>query len=284
MDFVCVGDISIRTSDENVSCINRMSYCAHLDNQIPGHTNKKLYVAITDIKVPKIEKEITFSYYYGNHKNPKTKKTTLKYISFEDLALQLTTICNNMFDEECEEVLQLEEKNAENKALAENKPYVAPEHLFSHDPALDIVIKYLEGRFVIEKGLFQRLYLSYEICNVMKLHSNDIGDPFGIFIDRRTCGRLCYFTNEDADTCYLFFPSLCTDKSFVNNVSSELMIPINCTQKDRNISPFVIHRAEQQSFREIYFSLLTKELNPFSFGVDVDVHPISFRILFLVKP
>ena len=103
MELTPVVELQIRTSSANCE-IGANNICHYnVGQQLNLDIDKQLYIAVKDVKVPSLEREIEFYYYYGKKQvfmpdghfpDNLMKKCILKFNSFQDLATMLMKVAN----------------------------------------------------------------------------------------------------------------------------------------------------------------------------------------------
>ena len=301
MALVNIADIIVKTNDSCVREVNEKSYCMKLNNTVPAYIDRKhdVYVAVGDVDIPMVTRSITYKAYFGRKKPLRVshmKTVTHSFSSYQELARKVSAFCNDMYDEEAKIAIDAFDEQGREIAAAETRAhpdspstYSIPFRKVVRDEVEDLVIQYFDDKFHIFKGYFVPLYLSWNLAKEMKLASDRDELPFFILKNTRLHSSLerTFFLEKDLETCYIYFPSLCKDKTFVNSRLNEFLFPIDmrpvpyAEKKFKSIIDISLLKKTQSSqLFELYFSFVTKALTPYPLGYNLLEKPAVMRILF----
>ena len=317
-----VKDIRISSKDQICYIKDSSSFHMNLTGlNIPASEKEKLYVKISNVRVPTVEKNISFSMYFGIDtkflSNELVKECDVVYTSFDDLCMKINAFVYNsfIFDSHC---LQ-SDSNSENPTNPhENTPAeTSPEPYSSLTPSVILNVREQMGGSSIDslkaKSLFALSYkngkFSLEIapkfmffssCNLMKLIGFETEINEALLVNSRS--------NVDAmKECEFAFMKIC--KPFTVSNEKEFLLPKEqiCYITSRNLvaptffqngcnycvlgSFDMVHkkmtcfpkRLASNRLCELSFTMLNCQMEPYFFGVNLKKSPFSFDINIL-KP
>ena len=292
MELTPVVELQIRTSSANCE-IGANNICHYnVGQQLNLDIDKQLYIAVKDVKVPSLEREIDFHYYYGKKEVPMhhgqfpdnlMKKCILKFNSFEDLAMMLMKVANK----------QLKPLFDTNPPKSSIKDFVR--------------VIYQNERFHINIPFGMYLILTCNVCRLLGFYEEiydacDESTKALVVSGRKTRDDIIANAELNIDFNHLFhsssvychfhlpFTSRCLFNFFdivqvprvVDGTNYSIlftydMVAKKCVQNSHFM--FDIKRFKKDQLRNLRFSFLDESMQPFRFNVDLKQQPISFVIV-----
>ena len=292
MELTPVVELQIRTSSANCE-IGANNICHYnVGQQLNLDIDKQLYIAVKDVKVPSLEREIDFHYYYGKKEVPMhhgqfpdnlMKKCILKFNSFQDLATMLMKVANK----------QLKPLFDANPAKSSIKDFVK--------------VIYQDERFHINIPFGMYLILTCNVCRLLGFYEeiydacdestkalvvagtktrDDVIANAELNIDFNhlfhSSSVYCHFHLPFTSRCLFNFFDIVQVPRVVDGTNYSIlftydMVAKKCVQNSHVM--FDIKRFKKDQLRNLRFSFLDESMQPFRFNVDLKQQPISFVIV-----